>query len=60
MQPYVGWAFLFASVTCWQGYIRWDSFVLRAQPLERSLLGLCRHNNCCFLLICLRDLYLGS
>jgi hypothetical protein len=44
MQPYVGWALLFASVTCMQGYIRWDLFVLGAQPLDTSPLSLCWHN----------------
>jgi hypothetical protein len=44
MQLYVGWALLFASVTCLQGYIRWDPFVLRAHPLDISLLGLCWDN----------------
>jgi hypothetical protein len=36
MQPYVGWALLFASVTCFQGYIKWDLFVLGAQSLDTS------------------------
>jgi hypothetical protein len=31
-----------------------------AQLLDMGLLGLCQHNKCCFLLICLRDSYLGS
>jgi hypothetical protein len=44
VQPYVGWALLFASVTCLQGYIRWDPFVLKAQPLDMSPLSLCWHN----------------
>jgi hypothetical protein len=44
MHPYVGWTLLFASVTCLQGYIRWDPFVLRAQPLDMSPLSLCQHN----------------
>jgi hypothetical protein len=44
MQPYVGWALLLASVTCLQGYIRWDSFVLGAQPLDMSPLDLWWHN----------------
>jgi hypothetical protein len=44
MQPYVGWALLFASVSFLQGYIRWDPFVLWAQTLEMSLLSLCWHN----------------
>jgi hypothetical protein len=44
MQPYVGWALLFASVTCFQGYIRWDLFVLGAQSLDTSPLALCQHN----------------
>jgi hypothetical protein len=59
MQPYVGWALLFASVTCLQGYIRWAPFVLRAQPLDTSPLGLCWHNKHCFLLICLSVPYLN-
>jgi hypothetical protein len=53
MQPQVGWALLFASVTCLQGCIRGDPFVLRAQPLDTSLLGLCWHNKHCFLINCL-------
>jgi hypothetical protein len=44
MQPYVGWDLLFASVTCLQGYIKVDLFVLGARPLDTSLLGLCQHN----------------
>jgi hypothetical protein len=44
MQPYVGWALLSASVTCLQGYVRWDPFVLRAQPLDTSPLSLGQHN----------------
>jgi hypothetical protein len=40
----VGWPLLFASVTCLQWYIRWDLFVLRTQPLDRSPLGLWWHN----------------
>jgi hypothetical protein len=44
MQPQVGWALLFASVTCLQVYIRWGLFVLGAQPLDMSPLGLCWHN----------------
>jgi hypothetical protein len=44
MQPHVGWALLFASVTCLQVYIRWDPFVLGAQSLDMSLLSLCQHN----------------
>jgi hypothetical protein len=44
MQPRVGWALLFASVTCLQGYIRWGIFVLGDQHLDTSPLGLCRHN----------------
>jgi hypothetical protein len=59
MQPYVGWALLFASVTCLQGYIRWVPTVLGAQPLDMSLLGLFQHNKCCFLLICLSVPYLS-
>jgi hypothetical protein len=35
MQPYVGWALLFDCVTCLQGCIRWDPFVLRAQLWTR-------------------------
>jgi hypothetical protein len=60
MQPYVGWALLSPSVTCLQGYIRWDLFVLSAQPLDMSPVGLGRHNKYCFLLICVRDSYLSS
>jgi hypothetical protein len=59
MQPYVGWALLFASVTCLQGYIRWNPFVLGAQPLDMSLLSLCRHNKHCFLLNHLSVSYLS-
>jgi hypothetical protein len=44
MQPYVGWTLLFASVTCLQGHIRWDLFVLGAQPLDTSPLSLCQDN----------------
>jgi hypothetical protein len=44
MQLYVGWALLFASVTCLQEYIRWDPFILGAQPLDMSPLSLCQHN----------------
>jgi hypothetical protein len=33
-----------ASITCLQGYVRWDPFVLRAQTLDSSLLGLYLHN----------------
>jgi hypothetical protein len=44
MQPHVGWALLSASVTCLQVYLRWDSFVLRVQPLDTSPLSLCRHS----------------
>jgi hypothetical protein len=44
MKSYVGWALLFAYVTCLQEYIRWDLFVLRAQPLDTSPLSLCWHN----------------
>jgi hypothetical protein len=44
MQPYVGLTLLLASVTCLQGYVRWDLFVLGAQPLEMSSLSLCQHN----------------
>jgi hypothetical protein len=54
MQPYVGWALLFASVTCLQGHIRGELFVLGAQPLDMCPLGLCWHNKRCFLLICLK------
>jgi hypothetical protein len=35
---------LLASVTWLQGYIRWDLFVLRAQPLDMSPLSLFWHN----------------
>jgi hypothetical protein len=44
MQPQGGWALFFASVTCLQEYIRWDPFVLRAQPLDTSPLCLFQHN----------------
>jgi hypothetical protein len=43
----VGWALLSASVNCLQGYIRWDLYVLGAQPLDTSLLGLYQHNKHC-------------
>jgi hypothetical protein len=46
MQPYVGWALLFASVTCLQVYIRWDLLVPGAQSLDMSLLCLCWHKKC--------------
>jgi hypothetical protein len=39
-----GLSLVFASVTCLQGYIRWDPFVLRAQSLDMSPLDLCQHN----------------
>jgi hypothetical protein len=48
MQPYVSWALLFASVTYLQGYIRWDLFVLGAQPLDTSPLSLYWHNKTLF------------
>jgi hypothetical protein len=44
MQPCVGWALLFASLTCLQGHVRWYPFVFKPQPLDTSLLGLCWHN----------------
>jgi hypothetical protein len=44
MKPYVGWALLSAPVTCLQGSIRWEPFVIETQPVDTSLLGVCWHN----------------
>jgi hypothetical protein len=46
---------LFASVTCLQGYIRGDPFVLGAQPLYTSLLSLCWHNKTLLPANCLKS-----
>jgi hypothetical protein len=59
MKSHVGWALIFASVTCLQGYIRWDLFVFRAQPLDTSPLGLCQHNKTLLPLNCLSVPYLS-
>jgi hypothetical protein len=46
---------LFASVTCLQWFIRWDTFVLGAQPLDMSPLSLCWHNKTLLRAICLKS-----
>jgi hypothetical protein len=46
---------LFASVTCLQGYIRWDPFVLGAQSLDMSPLSLCWHNKMLLPANCLKS-----
>jgi hypothetical protein len=55
----VGWALLFASVTCLQGYIRWDLFVLWAQPLKWIRWVCAGTRKCSFLLNCLSVPYLS-
>jgi hypothetical protein len=45
----------FASVTCLQGYIRWDPFVLGAQPLDMHPLSLCWHNKTLLPANCLKS-----
>jgi hypothetical protein len=49
------YTFFFASVTCLQGYIRGDHFVLGAQPLDMSLLSLCWYNKMLLPANCLKS-----